>query len=172
VVERPESPVFGVDKVVGRLRLLAARPDDGRPGPPLAGVGKAPGVPAATGGRLGFGGALPAGCGVVCGDEAAAAVVVGVGGGLEAVGDAAPDVFRGDGVRKSRRFLGLEGVSSLEGDKACGPAATSAVGDTGEAAADGGVASRGGTAGPGGDGLDDSVDVVGTSGKDCCGVDC
>jgi hypothetical protein len=78
-------------------------------------------------------------------------------------------VFRGEGVKKSRRFLGLDGVSSPDGDDAGNVVATSAVGDTGLAAADGGVWSL--ATGPVGDGLDDSVDAVATSCKGCDGVD-
>jgi hypothetical protein len=83
-------------------------------------------------------------------------------------------VLRGDGVKKSRRFLGLEGVSSPDGDDAGKVVAIGVVGDTGVAAAKGGVSSLAagpaGAAGPGGDGLDDSVDVVPTSVKGCAGV--
>lgn len=135
------------------MRLLEGLPDDGRVLAPLVGVRAAPGTDS---GR--------AGCdGVVYADAAA---VAGAGGDT---GDVALEVFCGDGVKNNRRFLGFDGVSSsFDGDVACDCVETSAVGDTGAAAADGGVASLLLAAdGPGGEGLDDWVDVVGTSVRYC-----
>jgi hypothetical protein len=164
VVESPDNPVVAMGV---RVRRTEARPDDGPVGKPPTLVGAraaAAGtvvVEIATG-RL----ACLGGLGGVNGDVASTKSVCSCSRCC-ATGE---DVFRGVGVKKSRRFLGLEGVSSPDGGDGGKVVATSAVGDTGVAATEGGVVWSL-AAGPGGDGLNDSVDVVPTSCRGCGVVD-
>lgn len=141
MVESLDRPVVGVVDSGGRFRRLEGLPDDGRVLAPLVGARGALGTDGGRGGCEGV---------VYAGDAAAA----GSGGDI---GDAALDVFCGDGVKNSRLFLGFDGVSSsFDGDVACDCVRTSAVGETGAAATDGGVASLLLAAdGPGGEGLID-----------------